>query len=325
MPKCDKCGRKFQTLSALNDHYRAMHPNQRFVPPRASSGRNLILALVIVVIVVGATVGYLVYLQITTPSNNSTTTSVNPTILNTPISAALYNNLSGVSYSTLSAVGSGSANNPLSHVSGSPLTSGGKAEILYMGGEYCPFCAAERWSLAIALLKFGSFQNLGYMISAPDDQNLSTLTFYQSSYTSSYISFVSVELYDRAHNPLETPTQQQSALFGQYDPQGSIPFVDLGNQYVLVGSQYTTSVLSGLSWSQIGSQLNNPNSAVTKSIVGAANILISAICKIDGGQPGSVCNQSFASLPIMIPAPLSALANSPLMTGTVPLESDARP
>lgn len=302
MPKCDQCGKKFQTVSALNDHYRAVHPSKRFVPPASSTGRNLIVGLIIVVIVIGAIAGVAVYFQFTNhPASTSTTTVIS--ILNTPISSALYNNLSGVSPSTLSAVGTGTTSTGLTHESGSALTSGGLAEILYMGGEYCPFCAAERWSMVVALSKFGTFQNLAYMISAPTDQNLSTVTFYQSSYTSSYISFVPVELYDRSHNALQTPTQQEQSLLSQYDSGGSIPFVDIGNQYVLVGAQYQTSVLSGLSWTQIGSQLNNPNSAVAKSIDGAANVLITAICKIDGSQPSSVCGQSFANLSILIPVP----------------------
>src|SRR5690348_7156130 len=29
-------------------------------------------------------------------------------------------------------------------VTGTPLTSNGKPELLYLGGEYCPYCAAER-------------------------------------------------------------------------------------------------------------------------------------------------------------------------------------
>ncbi|MHB8565475.1 MAG: DUF929 family protein [Nitrososphaerales archaeon] len=324
MPKCDKCGKKFQNISALNDHYKAMHPNQRFIPPKTSTGRQLILGLIIVVIVIGAIVGYLVYLQIITPTS-PTTTVIEPSVLNTPVSIALYNNITGVSSSTLSTIGTGQSNNPLSSVTGPSLTSVGKPEVLYIGGEYCPFCAAERWSMAVALSKFGSFSNLGYMISAANDQNLSTLTFYGSSYTSSYVSFVSVEMYDRSHASLQTPTQAESSLMSQYDSAGSIPFVDLANQYVLVGSQYTTTVISGLSWTQIGSQLNNPNSAVAKSIDGAANVLISAICKIDGAQPASICNQSFAHLSLLIPLPNFG-GNSPLAISVTrtSLEKDVR-
>jgi hypothetical protein len=32
--------------------------------------------------------------------------------------------------------------------------------MLYIGAEYCPYCAAERWPLVMALSKFGTFSNL---------------------------------------------------------------------------------------------------------------------------------------------------------------------
>ncbi len=49
-------------------------------------------------------------------------------------------------------------------------------------------------------------------------------------------------------------------------------------------------------WTQIGAQLDTPSSAVARSIDGAANRLITALCKIDGGVPSSVCSQSYANL-----------------------------
>ena len=38
-----------------------------------------------------------------------------------------------------------------------PLTASGPAQILFVGAEYCPFCAAERWPLVVALARFGRF------------------------------------------------------------------------------------------------------------------------------------------------------------------------
>src|SRR5215471_17073708 len=45
---------------------------------------------------------------------------------------------------------------PFTPGSGAPLTSGGKPEMLYIGAEYCPYCAAMRWSMAVALSRFGT-------------------------------------------------------------------------------------------------------------------------------------------------------------------------
>ena len=45
-------------------------------------------------------------------------------------------------------------------ITGAPLTSGGKPEMLYIGAEYCPYCAAERWAMIVALSRFGTFSGL---------------------------------------------------------------------------------------------------------------------------------------------------------------------
>ena len=220
MPKCTKCGKKFQTLSALNDHSRAAHPNERFIAPRTSPTRNLTIGIVVVIIVVGALVGALVYSQST--GKPTTTNTILNSILGTPINSTLYNQMTGVSTSTLASVGSGTAivgNNvgaPQS-VSGPPLTSSGKPEILYIGADYCPHCGYERWALVVALSKFGKFSNLSYLLSSPTDGNISTVTFYGSSYTSNYITFVSVETTTRDPNTqLQTISADQQSLMNQY-------------------------------------------------------------------------------------------------------------
>jgi hypothetical protein len=225
-------------------------------------------------------------------------------LIGTPIPASLYNQIAGVSNTTLATVGPGQGAAGLTSERGSSLTAGGKPEMLYIGAEYCPFCAAERWSMIVALSRFGSFSGLTYMESSSSDKfaNTPTFSFRNANYASNYISFVSVETQDRDHGTLQTPTPQEQSFMNTYDSAGSIPFVDIGNQtgnqYVTLngGSQFQPSVLSGLNWTQIGSQLNDPNSAVAKAVDGAANYLITAICKVDGGNPSTVCSQSNAGL-----------------------------
>ena len=55
-------------------------------------------------------------------------------------------------------------------------------------------------------------------------------------------------------------------------------------------------MLSGLSWDQIASDLNNPDSAVAKAIDGTANHITAAICKMTGNQPASACTAAVQSL-----------------------------
>ena len=55
-----------------------------------------------------------------------------------------------------------------------------------MGAEYCPYCAAERWAMAVALSRFGTFSDLRLIHSSSADiyPNTPTLSFYRSSYAS---------------------------------------------------------------------------------------------------------------------------------------------
>src|SRR5262249_28761649 len=71
-------------------------------------------------------------------------------------------------------------------VTGPALASGGKPEMLYIGAEWCPYCAAERWAMAVALNRFGTFSPLKGIHSSATDvfPNTATLTFHQAKYTS---------------------------------------------------------------------------------------------------------------------------------------------
>lgn len=255
-------------------------------------------------------------------SSVATTTTVQITANSTllvgqPVSAGVLSELEGVSTSTLSAVGRGASSvvSPSSISNASPLSASGRPEVLYIGGEFCPYCAIERWALIIALSRFGNFTGLEYMLSSSTDvyNNTATFTFANASYTSSYVAFTAVEEKDRNGNSLQTPTSEESALFGQYDSAQSIPFVDFGNSYLLVGSQVIPTVLrvggsatgAPLNWTQIASQLNTPSSSIAQNIDGAANRLVSAICDLTGAQPSSVCSQSFAHVLAYVVPPRS--------------------
>jgi hypothetical protein len=262
---------------------------------KKSRRQRLIISTVIITVLAVSIVAGIIFLTPHAPPNP---------LIGTPISTTMYDQLTGVNDSTLQAVGAGSQ--PTAYLqpeSGTLLTSGNKPEVLYMGGDFCPYCAAERWSIIVALSKFGTWKpgSILFMISSDTDQPASVPTFSFSSigtdgYSSNYISFVAVELYNRDRANYQTPTQQETNLMSQYDPSTGIPFLDIANQYVLnSGSQYSPTDLSG-NWTQIGSQLNTPNTAMAKAVDGAADYLISAICKIDNGNPSSICNQTFAGL-----------------------------
>jgi Domain of unknown function (DUF929) len=197
------------------------------------------------------------------------------------------------------------------------LEQDGKPEVLYIGAEYCPFCATERWPLVVALSRFGTFTNLGGTESAAAPEafpQTQTFTFHGATYTSDVLSFVGVETNTNqrdaggGYGALETPTAAQQALLQTYDVKpyttqpGAIPFLMIGNRFVSVGASYDPTLLQGLTRDQIATALSDPTSALAQAVDGAANTLTAAICKATDGRPASVCanpiiTQILAGLP----------------------------
>jgi thiol-disulfide isomerase/thioredoxin len=258
---------------------------------RAETRRKALIAGGSVALVLALIVAFVV-VKITASPAQATPASADP---------AAAREITSVPASTFNAVGAGTATG-LKPTSGQPeLTLDGKPELLYMGGQYCPYCAAERWALAVAVSRFGTLSGLRFIHSSPTDiyPSTPTLSFYGSSYTSRYLSFVPVEWYGEkadastpfGHVYLQHATGPQLALFKKY-AGGSFPFVDLGNQYLVPQAQYLPSVLAHLTWTQVATAVRDPSSPVGKGIVGAANIMTGAICKLTHGQPGGVCTSA---------------------------------
>ena len=223
------------------------------------------------------------------------TTPLPPKPLTVDATQQVVANITSLSQTELDAAGTGSANNLIKKVSGTALTGpNGHPEVFYMGAEYCPYCAAERWPMIIALSRFGTFSGLKTTSSSSSDvyPNTPTFTFHGATYTSQYVDFVSVETTDRNQNTLETPSAAQQALVNQYDTGGSIPFVDFGNRYAFNGAMYLPDVLAGMSWQAVADSLLQPSSQQAKPILGSANLITAAICKLTADQPAAVCSSS---------------------------------
>jgi hypothetical protein len=208
---------------------------------------------------------------------------------------AVISKLTQVSPTVIEGVGTGGTTTSLTKVTGNPLTgSGGKSQLLYVGAEWCPYCAAERWAMVVALSHFGSFSGLGATSSSSSDTppDIRTLSFAGTSFTSQFIDFAPVELQDRNGKTLQSMTAQQQQLVQTYNPDQSIPFLDFGNQYVMIGQGVPPGPLQGLSWQQIANSLSDPNSAVTKAVVGNANYLTATICKLPTAASAPICGDS---------------------------------
>src|SRR5213080_1861007 len=201
-------------------------------------------------------------------------TTLPPPPLSSGSNAAVVSSITGLPASEFDAVGQGTANNLIKPISGAALKGPhGKPEIFYYGAEFCPYCAAQRWPLVIALSRFGTFSGLQTT----------------SSYSSEYLDLRAVETTDRDRNPLQSPSASEQQLVDSYDPAGTIPFIDIANRYAISGAMYSPDTVGGMSWQAVADALKDPNSTQARAIIGSANLITAAICKATGDQPGTVC------------------------------------
>ena len=161
---------------------------QRVAARRAEVRRRVLITGGSVVAVIAIVVAFIL-VKASTSSSPSSSSAV--------ASAAVTKQVTSVPASVLNQAGRGNVS-PLLPVQGSPapLTANGKPEVLYMGAEYCPFCATERWAMTVALSRFGTFSGLTFIHSSGSDTpaSIPTLTYYKSKYTSKYLTFTPVEM-----------------------------------------------------------------------------------------------------------------------------------
>jgi uncharacterized protein DUF929 len=268
-------------------------------PPQRFSPSTLAFAAVAVVVVV--IVGAVIFkVTDSSPKKSSDTTSqIAPTVTAAP--ASLVNQVTSVPATVAAAVGLPSTDMvaPPTYKAGQPpLTINGKPGAVFIGGEFCPYCAAERWSIIMAFSKFGTFTGLQETTSSPWDTDPSTptFTFAKATYTSPYITFDTSEHESNDTDGLGTRTVLQpltsleSRLWSKYDNPEGFPFLDIGNKSFVLAPSYVPTVLSGLDQQDVASKLTNPKDPVTQSIVGTSNYLTAGICAITGQKPASVCS-----------------------------------
>jgi type II secretory pathway pseudopilin PulG len=227
---------------------------------------------------------------------------------NASAAGSLLDRVENVEVQVLQKVGDGTLPNTFYALQNSaPLTADGKPQLLYVGADYCPFCAAQRWSLVVALSRFGSFDDLRLTTSSSSDSfpDTATFSFLGTHYTSRYLDFVGVETADRNGTAQQTLSEAQKALLRSYDvppyvpanAAGGIPWIDVGGRYAMISSGYNPGILAGLDWNAIAARLVDPNDIVAKGVLGNANHITAAICKVTDMQPADVCTT----------APVSAL------------------
>jgi hypothetical protein len=252
------------------------------------------IALVLIIVVV------LVVVKVSGSGSNSGNASgdVPSPPHGTPIPAATLAKMASIPLSTLAAAPTTGIVSQVQPISSTPLSANGKPELLFVGAEFCPFCAAQRWAMYIALSKFGTFEpEPGQIHSATHDGNVPTLTFYGTKYSSPYFAFTPVEVYTNkpasngnGYTVLQTPTKEQDELW-QSLGSGSFPFLDFAGKEALVATQYSYQPMENLSFDTVAAQVGNNSTAIGANINAGAYQLIQAMCRsLSSHQPADVCS-----------------------------------
>jgi hypothetical protein len=295
--------------------------------PDHESRTRLVIAASVIIVIIVVVLGFAIYkVTLGRPSPAAAASAAASTDASgnapSPGSAslqALVSQVTSVPAAALNKVGPGSVQTPPVKIGGHPLTSDGKPEVLYVGAEFCPYCAAERWAVIVALSRFGTFTGLATTHSAAEDgagnaepyPNTRTWTFASARFSSQYLAFTSVETNTNIPDPatggytkLQSLTKAQQAIVAKYDAPpyipaadaGAIPFINFANKRMIVGASYSPSVLQGLTWAQIATDLRDPGSPVAQGVLGAANTIIATICTTTGNLPASACTPAIRGL-----------------------------
>jgi len=254
-------------------------------------GVGLVL-LVVVILVVAKLAG-------AGGGDSTTTASAGSSNLPASVSKAI----TSVPAATFDKVGVGTASNPPKKIDAPALTADGKPKVLYVGAEYCPFCAAQRWPVVVALSRFGTWSGLTATTSASDDTfpDTPTLSFHGASYASDYLSFTGVETETNergsngSYGPLDKLSDADQKTFDDFnkppyvESSGGIPFLDIGGTHVVTGASFSPELLKDKSKAAIAADIANPDSELGKAVGGSANVLTAVICTQTDQQPANVC------------------------------------
>ena len=169
----------------------------------------------------------------------------------------------------------------------------GKLFVFFMGAEYCPYCAAERWAVVRALQKFGQWSGLNQTMSAARDEqflNLPTYDFTEATYTSTHVEFVSRETKDREFKPLQKLLKSEEKLVRKYNPKKEIPFLLIGGRFMQIGSGFTPKIFIGHTFRQTETELKKTESEIRKIIDEEASYIAALLCA--AGLPPELCKET---------------------------------
>ncbi len=165
-----------------------------------------------------------------------------------PVSAPVLREVTHVPASVYNSVGIGIAGAiapPRIDTGQKSLMFTGKPGVFGLFGEFCPYCAAERWAIITSFSRFGTFAGLETMQSSPVDVDpkTQTFTFKKATFVSSYFTAKLVEYFGQdkptgRHTVIGKLTKQEASLLEKYDHTTttmSVPFMDIGNKMISEG------------------------------------------------------------------------------------------
>jgi hypothetical protein len=291
------------TRAGRSPRVRTPGPPRRFSPTVvAFASVGVVAAVVLALVLVDVTSGSSgrripVAGQTTSPTGGNSLAPVS-----VPASASVVNAVTGVTTEVANAVGvppTSTVAPPSVQMGQPPLEIDGKPAAIFIGGEFCPYCAAERWAIVMAFSRFGTFSGLSETTSSPWDTDPSTPTFSfdGASYTSPVLTLATSEHESNDTDGLGTRTILQpltnleATVWQRYDNPEGFPFLDIGNSVFVMSPSYDPRLLAGLDQAEVAGKLTDPDDPVTKAIVGTANYLTAAICSMVGSNSSSWCSQ----------------------------------
>ena len=92
-----------------------------------------------------------------------------------------------------------------------------------------------------------------------------------------------------SYAPLQELTQEQAAAAQETGQQG-IPMLIFGGKLYISGATYSPEIIAERNAPGIAQLMADPTTAISRSVLGAANGITAAICVMTGNQPAAVCD-----------------------------------
>jgi hypothetical protein len=171
--------------------------------------------------------------------------------------------------------------------------SGDKVRVFWLGALFCPFCAAERWSLVSALERFGTLN--GYTADTHQEGLagfwlVPTPYLRKSIYTSQYLNYSGKEIFDRDNAPLDTLDAEEQAIINRFDPEAKFPFLMINGQYVQFDSGFSPGLIDQMDFDTLRGQLASGElNDATNAIIAEADLITRYLCNSTGGRPVAAC------------------------------------